>query len=237
MAKLTGNGERANWTIGVGVAAAAHLAALSFVLAQRGESAVLLPDPVMVVELPAGEAAASSEPVEEIVPQEQPQPLPDMAEPVFHIPEVDAPLPPDPVTVPTPRPLPQAVPVRPVVAREPVPAAARAPAPAAPVGDPAAKERERSWYSLVSAHLNRKKTYPREAKKAGQQGTPTVRFTVDRRGRVSNISIARSSGHELLDEATLSLIRRAAPLPAMPSSMGRETVTISLPIEYSLSRK
>ena len=62
----------------------------------------------------------------------------------------------------------------------------------------------------------------------------TVRFTVDRNGNVSGVSIKRSSGHELLDTATLELLQRVAPLPRMPTSMQRDSVTLSLPIDYSL---
>lgn len=99
-----------------------------------------------------------------------------------------------------------------------------------------AQEARDDWYALIFADLARKKRYPREARREGQEGTPTVRFTVNRRGRVSNISITRSSGHELLDQATIKLIRRAAPLPPMPRAMGRDSVTMSLPIAYELDR-
>lgn len=87
---------------------------------------------------------------------------------------------------------------------------------------------------MVAAHLQRKKSYPTEAKKARQQGVVTVRFTVARDGSVSAIGIKKSSGHELLDTATLELLRRVAPLPRMPDSMERDSVTLSLPIDYSL---
>lgn len=90
------------------------------------------------------------------------------------------------------------------------------------------------YFSLISAHLNRRKTYPTDAKKARQEGVVTVRFTVDRNGNVSNVSVRRSSGHDILDAATLQLMQRVAPLPRMPAAMQRDTVTVSLPIDYSL---
>ena len=100
--------------------------------------------------------------------------------------------------------------------------------------DPRARQQEANYFALVSAHLNRRKVYPAEARQARQQGVVTVRFTVDRSGGVSAVSIKRSSGHDLLDRATLDLLQRVAPLPRMPASMERDHVTLSLPIDYSL---
>jgi protein TonB len=153
-----------------------------------------------------------------------------------------APQAPDPVILPPP------APAQPVTAQGAVSAPAPAAAPvlatasaatgpvasAAPGSDPRARQQEADYFALVSAHLNRRKTYPVEARRARQQGVVTVRFTVDRQGRVSDVSIRRSSGHELLDSATLDLVQRVAPLPPMPASMPRDRITLSLPIDYSL---
>jgi len=239
--------EQSDWLLGAGAALAAHAALGALLLGMQAGAETHRPEPVMVVELAAGVAPAAPSEAEQ--PVAEPESLPDMVDPRLDIPEVKQPLPPDPVVAPPPREIPR-VAIRPAreVAPQPMPVAARPSAVApmtsaaaeagdGPGDDPRAKQKEADWYSLVSVHLNRMKRYPREAKKAGQQGTPTVRFTVDRRGRVSEIAITRSSGFGLLDAATVELMERAAPLPAMPSSMRRERVTISLPIEYSLSRK
>jgi len=86
----------------------------------------------------------------------------------------------------------------------------------------------------LSAHLNKRKRYPTEAKKARQEGIVTVRFTVHRDGSIAGATIRKSSGHDLLDAATLDLLERVAPLPRFPKSMKRDSVTLSLPIDYSL---
>ena len=168
-------------------------------------------------------------------PQAQAQP----ATPPIAIPPVRAPLPINPVTLPPPAPVRQ-----PVASPAPAPAAAT-PAPAIPARssaapsvtpgtNPRARQQEADYFSLVSAHLNRRKTYPVEARQARQQGVVTVRFTVDRNGGVSGTSIKRSSGHDVLDQATLALLQRVAPLPRMPATMQRDSVTLSLPIDYTL---
>ena len=243
-----------NWNTAFAIAATGHLVLAAGIALQRSEIAPRVPDPVMVVELPSGIAPAAPEPIasqEEVSQPEQDlqAPLPRMADRRIEIPEVDVPLSANPVVVPAPRPAPRLtrqLPRSAPPARNMAPPPAAVPPPAATAGtgdtgsgtgdDPRVKEARDGWYALIFADLARKKRYPREARQAGQEGTPTVRFTVDRRGRVSNVSITRSSGHDLLDDATIELIRRASPLPAMPRGMGRDNVTMSLPIEYELDR-
>ena len=162
------------------------------------------------------------------------------ATPPIAIPPVRAPLPVNPVTLPPPAPVRQAVasPAPAPAAATPaptIPARSSSAAPStAPGTNPRARQQEADYFSLVSAHLNRRKTYPVEARQARQQGVVTVRFTVDRNGSVSGTSIKRSSGHDVLDQATLALLQRVAPLPRMPATMQRDSVTLSLPIDYTL---
>lgn len=243
-----------HWAMAGAVALAAHGAAIALVVglvAQNSDSAE--PEPVMIVELPpegietAPEAAAAPAVAAEREPQQaeqaQPQPQP------VDIPPTRAPAPEQAVNLPPPAVPARPAPPRPVkqpvqtaaapVAASPpaeraAPAAVAKGAPDSPGDNPRAKAAEADYYSLLSAHLNRKKKYPTEAKKALQQGIVTVRFTVARDGSVSGVSIRKTSGHELLDQATLDLMQRVAPLPRFPRSMTKDSVTISLPIEYSL---
>lgn len=235
--------DRRNWGVAGAVALAAHAAVLALVLAWARSPEPPMPEPVVLVELPPEGAAAPATSAEQPIAQPQPQPqqvVPRTPIPPLNIPPVQAPIPRDAVTLPPPLP--------PTPAHQatsaPVPSvpAASTAAPAttgsgtspAPGDDPRAKRAEVDYFSLISAHLNRRKTYPVEAKRARQEGVVTIRFTVDRNGNVSGVSIKRSSGHTLLDQATLDLLQRVAPLPRMPASMQRDSVTLSLPIEYSL---
>lgn len=45
--------------------------------------------------------------------------------------------------------------------------------------------------------------YPPMAVRLSQQGTTLVRFTVNTDGSVSNVQVARSSGHQILDDAAI----------------------------------
>jgi periplasmic protein TonB len=57
--------------------------------------------------------------------------------------------------------------------------------------------------------------YPPASRRAGEQGTVTVRVLVDERGRPGDIQLQKSSGHTRLDEAALAAIRKWTFAPAM----------------------
>lgn len=233
--------DRQNWTTAGLVALAAHAGVAALVLAWSRPSVPPAPEPVVLIELPPEAAPAPAEAAQ----QAEEQPVPDLTPqrpetPPIEIPPVSAPLPSKAVTLPPPPPTPPvraaasapaAAPANPVAI---APAGTGTGASTAPGNDPRAKRQEADYFTLVSAHLNRRKVYPAAGRQARQQGVVTVRFTVDRNGNVSGVSIKRSSGHELLDTATLELLQRVAPLPRMPTSMQRDSVTLSLPIDYSL---
>lgn len=230
--------ERRLWSRAAGVALAAHLGVAALALMWSRPALPPIPEPVVLIELPpetdAAPSTATAQPLAAPQPQTTPPPL---ETPPLDLPPVRAPLPNDAVSLPQIR---QTAPAQ----TAPAPAAAATPskpataspssANATPGADPRAKRAEADYFSLISAHLNRRKTYPTDAKKARQEGVVMVRFTVDRAGNVSNVSIRRSSGHDLLDAATLDLLQRVAPLPKMPAAMPRDSVTVSLPIDYAL---
>jgi protein TonB len=66
----------------------------------------------------------------------------------------------------------------------------------------------------------------------GRSGEVLVRFTVLANGSVSGISIARSSGNAALDDAGVTLVRRAAPFPPIPAAAGRSSWTFDVPLAF-----
>ena len=178
-----------------------------------------------------------SQPLEQAPPtppeqQEQPPVPPQIVKPEVTVTKSELPAPyVVPVADPVPLPRPQIAVPQPVAA-PPQPAAPAAAAPPAPSAQ--TRKQEQNYYATLMDWLNRKRKYPPEAKKARQQGVVVVKFTIDRQGNVLDAVIKKSSGHALLDQETLNLMRRASPLPAIPDSLGKDRLTISLPIEYSL---
>ncbi|MBH0113405.1 energy transducer TonB [Novosphingobium sp. YJ-S2-02] len=252
--------EHRRWLIAGGTALAGHALALGAVMLWHRSGEPPVPEPVVLIDLPAGASApAPSQADTDALDASQAlaEPEPETVRPPLEPAVASAPSPlamrlpttPSPeVAVPLAAPRPSPARTEPRAPAQAAPAAAAPPAPRSdpreatgsaksgkgPGDSPKAKKAQADYYAMIAAHLQRKKSYPKEAKKARQEGVVTVRFTVARDGSISNASIKRSSGHELLDGATLDLLRRVAPLPAMPDSMERESVTLALPIDYSL---
>ncbi|MDR1045490.1 MAG: energy transducer TonB [Candidatus Adiutrix sp.] len=84
-------------------------------------------------------------------------------------------------------------------------------------------------FSYITRHIRRKMVYPEEAKRQGVTGTAAVAFTINRSGQASNIRITRSSGSQLLDQAALSAVQRAAPFPPPPAP-----ANVSIPLRFGL---
>jgi len=92
----------------------------------------------------------------------------------------------------------------------------------------------RGYLGQIAAWIDANKDYPVECKKAREQGAVVVKFTIDRDGRLLASSIKQSSGHLRLDQAALATLARAAPFPPIPDFVGRETLSVAVPIDYTL---
>ncbi len=67
--------------------------------------------------------------------------------------------------------------------------------------------------AAIEAALDRAKIYPRLARERGIQGVVHVRFKLGPSGDVERAEIAKSSGYDILDSASLKTVYRASPMP------------------------
>ena len=91
-----------------------------------------------------------------------------------------------------------------------------------------------SWQNSVMLQINRHKRYPEAARSRDMQGVVQVHIEIDRGGRLLSSEIVRSSGHALLDEEALEILKRATPLPAVPVGMQGETFDFRIPIGFRI---
>lgn len=203
---------------------------------------------------PVTPPVSAPEPQPPVEPPSQVEPPP-AAEPPPQ-PEPPAIPPPNPaVALPEPPPPPPApkrpVPLRPTVRPQPprpaqanpsppapqAPASSAAPAPAPPPAASAAPPSSSAlpgWRSELVGRLQRAKRYPDVARARDEQGAAAVTFTIDRSGHVLSAKLIRSSGSPSLDEEAVEMVRRADPLPPMPSELPGSTLTLTVPVTFSL---
>ena len=120
----------------------------------------------------------------------------------------------------------------------PPPAAPPAPAaitaPPAATGVPVQVAGLPNFAGTLMAHLGRHKRYPAEARAQRQEGVATVRFSMDRSGRVLSVRLENGSGSALLDQEALAILQRAAPLPRIPEVLTGDVLELVIPIQFSL---
>ena len=68
-------------------------------------------------------------------------------------------------------------------------------------------------HSEILRRIERAKLYPRMARKMGIEGQATIRFRLKPDGKVESVELVGSSGSDILDQASLETVHRAAPLP------------------------
>lgn len=197
----------------------------------------------------------TAEPVEQQIveaPKPQPEPLtaPKESEPVHSEPVIAQPpsitAPPQavesrPMETPAkqsePEPLASSAPVEPAPAVSSLPNSAPQEAPmqtakAAPGPDVKVDHRwlaESLWRRVAEL-----KRYPSSARLNGQEGKVILKAVIRADGHLAEVSIQKSSGHQILDAAAIEAVKLACPLH-MKHAIGKPEIVVSLPIVYSLA--
>jgi TonB family protein len=82
-------------------------------------------------------------------------------------------------------------------------------------------------WQLIQTAIERVKNYPRLARQRGMEGVVRLRFKLNPSGSVDKVEIIRSSGHMILDTASVNTVYRAAPMPYVGG-------WVEVPLEYVL---
>lgn len=90
-----------------------------------------------------------------------------------------------------------------------------------------------SWQGELNAWLRAHLRYPTLAKRRGEQGIATIRFTVRHDGRVLEVALAGSSGSDTLDQAALEMLNRAN-VPKFTDEMIDDQMSVTVGINFNL---
>lgn len=95
--------------------------------------------------------------------------------------------------------------------------------------------RYRSYLLKIRKRIEHSWKYPPAALRKKEKGTTTARFSINNNGSLSSQDVVSSSGSQLLDEYTLSVIRAAAPYDRLPVDMGLSKLHIVAVFHYRLA--
>lgn len=93
------------------------------------------------------------------------------------------------------------------------------------------EEQKADYFTVLHAMIDEAKTYPTRALRRRLEGSVVVRVVVDDMGAL--VSAVTEKGDEAFEAASLDAVRRAAPFPPLPSSLGNRLV-FDVPLYYRL---
>jgi protein TonB len=200
-------------------------------------------------------APQSTEVVQPIVPPVQeppkvePKPEPEKVQPAMREPEPapmvaavpaqDAPVTATVVPVASEPALVKSEPAGSTVQAADVPAAPAAPVPAVvaslPRGTEGGGKADYGWLAdSIWRRISAIQRYPFQARLNHWEGRVIVRAVIRHDGHLEHLAVHETSGHPVLDEEALELIRRVCPLH-MKRALGRQQVAVLVPVNYRLN--
>jgi len=108
---------------------------------------------------------------------------------------------------------------------------APAPKPGPPAIDPGSVDQYRVALNIAARKY---RDYPRQARAREWDGRTTVRVRVDDDGTVREIVIARSSGHEILDQSALDMLRKAQRDTPIPAALRGQAFSVDVTVVFEL---
>ena len=116
------------------------------------------------------------------------------------------------------------------------PAAPHTPAPSSPAASAPSAKRDYGWLAeTLWGRIEQLKRYPAVARLNHWEGKVVLRAVIKEDGRVVDLRIAQSSGHDVLDQDALGLMQQASPIP-LKQPLGNPQVVVHIPISYKLEQ-
>ncbi|HKN88478.1 MAG TPA: TonB family protein [Nitrospiraceae bacterium] len=88
--------------------------------------------------------------------------------------------------------------------------------------------RDALWRRIVEM-----KHYPSQARLNHLEGKVILRAVIKSDGQLADLMVKESSGHRILDEAAMEVIRRICPVP-LKHALGKPEIVVMIPIDYRL---
>jgi TonB family protein len=91
------------------------------------------------------------------------------------------------------------------------------------------------YTGLIKQTILKHWDYPDEAKLSSMEGNVLVLFSIMRNGKMTQIDIESSSGHNVLDKEVVRAVKASVPFPSFPQSIKVNRLNIKAKFNYRLS--
>lgn len=111
------------------------------------------------------------------------------------------------------------------------------PVPSAPVSRPTTTDSAAlaAYGRNLAGAVARHQRYPRLAQMRQWQGTALLQLELAADGQLQSVRVLSSSGHEVLDQQAVDMVRAAVPLPPLPASLAGHSLTVDVPVVFRLA--
>jgi len=83
--------------------------------------------------------------------------------------------------------------------------------------------------------IENRKEYPLMARRRGIEGIVIIGVTIKKNGEVIDHKIVQASGHEILDQSALNLVKKINSFKAFPVELGNDAIELKFPIAFKLN--
>lgn len=90
------------------------------------------------------------------------------------------------------------------------------------------------YQDKVRAKIEVNRIYPRSARRRKMEGEAIVQIHINRNGQITKTQFLKTTGHHILDQAVLDMVKASNPLPIIPPSIKKKSVSINVPIGFQL---
>jgi len=93
----------------------------------------------------------------------------------------------------------------------------------------------KEYLKNLQKEILEQKRYPQFARDKNMEGEAKISFTINDDGSLYSVNVVDSSGYNVLDRASLEMVKAASPFPPLPDHMSRDRFRLVLPVGYALN--
>jgi protein TonB len=119
----------------------------------------------------------------------------------------------------------------------PTTVAAAAPSATAARGETIDRDAAQRYVTQLATVAVKYQGLPRVALENGWDGVSEVKLTIGENGRIREAIVGTSSGHDVLDQRAIDIVRKSAPLTEITGGLRNKEFTVFIPIRFILPNK